>query len=353
MKYLVRGASHVGAVREAWIIELSDISCVCPIGTLGCEGLSLRLWRHKKSYSTAEAGVVAIDQKSLTSTVDTIVATWESALSVPCTLYSKGGKRLPKHFSISLLVRRGERLREAARGKLNLVALAEGDKPSRLSTLHLEPRGVTRGGAPFHVRWHVAVVASDAKGAATADEEDESSEACSRASSASTLASGTVKSSASRLKLFSLRSPASRALPDQDLEGFETHLAAERVRSSRLVRTPRRPALEPIDSVRRMIRRLVSSKEADGGMGAPADATIDGEADDGGPGERASAQPLVRAGWLRKRSVSAPTMLKNWRPRYVVVSPARRAVLWYKTREAFLACPAAPQGDDTSRRGVA
>jgi len=44
--------------------------------------------------------------------------------------------------------------------------------------------------------------------------------------------------------------------------------------------------------------------------------------------------PSLKTGWLRKRAVSAPTMLKNWRLRYVVLSPMLNSVLWYKTPDS-------------------
>jgi hypothetical protein len=37
---------------------------------------------------------------------------------------------------------------------------------------------------------------------------------------------------------------------------------------------------------------------------------------------------------MRKQSVSAPAMFKNWRERYIVLSAATRDVQWYKTADA-------------------
>ena len=56
---------------------------------------------------------------------------------------------------------------------------------------------------------------------------------------------------------------------------------------------------------------------------------------EGAAAETASLDPgrVLISGWLSKQAVSAPTLLKNWRRRYMVLKP--HSITWSKAEDAL------------------
>ncbi|KOO28822.1 hypothetical protein Ctob_008716 [Chrysochromulina tobinii] len=336
--------AQVGRSHDSFTFNITGLTVDSgPLANLYNSPIALRVWRNLKFYSTEEV-MVARDGH----------ATWPSALQVPCTLYqSKQGKVYSsKYFSVSLLAREGNRLREIARDEVDFAVFMRRDAAMaslpQASTLHLAPRGGKRGSSPIVLRWQVSAVRRDtAVGEADTDSDD-----VSRADSSSTLASGTVVSM-SKAALQAGESALEQDLrgfdeernpnePGTDLlcisEGDESELSLRDAASPRAARAPDGAGAQPTgaDSTSGAspppppLRGVAAAAVA-----AAAAATRSMEA--GVPGAvsgNVDLSLLLKAGWLRKRAVSAPTMLKNWRLRYVVLSPMLRAVLWYRTPES-------------------
>jgi len=406
--------AQVGRSHDSFTFNITGLTVDSgPLANLYNSPITLRVWRNLKFFSTEEV-MVARDGH----------ATWPSALQVPCTLYqSKQGKVYSsKYFSVSLLAREGNRLREIARDEVDFAVFMRRDAAMaslpQASTLHLAPRGGKRGSSPIVLRWQVSAVRRDtAVGEADTDSDD-----VSRADSSSTLASGTVVSM-SKAALQAGESALEQDLrgfdeernpnePGTDLlcisEGDESELSLRDAASPRAARapdgagaqptgadstsgaSPPPPPLRGYDAWRQQPQQLqqppqpqqpqqqpqrqqsaqpaAASRPAAGNgessgvvnlgdvqgavvqtrdglaiapsvaaaaAAAAAAATRSMEA--GVPGAvsgNVDLSLLLKAGWLRKRAVSAPTMLKNWRLRYVVLSPMLRAVLWYRTPES-------------------
>ena len=372
MRRLSRAVSHAGRGRESYDFTISDISAAGGIlaNLYNCNGIIVQLWRNGKTHKTGEAMLVGDGDTA-----------WEGEIRVPCTLYeSKGGKGLSsKFFNVSLLVRHGKKMREVARGEVDMAvfvrdAAAATPLVVQASTLVLEPRGDYKGAAKVTLRWTV----TPNKAADAADDD-----AFSRADSTSTLASGTVVSE--------LGTHAS----DQDLRGFEP--ALERINSERgggasdsgAFDSGALPAVAPPVSPGALSRvtedtepeASPSPRPREGGespaasfgglnaanseavasakgvpptppqMEAVASCVVEASAVAAAPvgiaappaspmasvsspaGAAGAPSPVsVKAGWLVKQAVSA-TMFKNWRKRYVVLSPLDNTVVWKKTPE--------------------
>ena len=205
-------AKHAGRSRSHFMFHISEMSAVGgPLPMLDdCGGVKLRLWRNNKFYDTDEAELVSDGH-----------VTWSGMFHVPCSLFNSGktGKSYSaKVFNVSLLSKHGKRLREIARGEVDLssfvVSAADAAAGSPISTLKLSPRADLKGGGPVALRWRVHAAAA-LEGVNEDDDDDE----LSRADSASTLASGTIVTAMEK----------QQSSMEQDLGGFE-------------------PALEPITS---------------------------------------------------------------------------------------------------------
>ena len=416
---LSKRASHIGRSQSSFTFHVSSITAVGgPLPSLyNCNGLTLRLWRNNKFFNTNEAMIVGDGN-----------ASWSGALDVPATLYTSKTNKVfsSKFFSVSLLARHGKRLREVARGEVDLASFvrdSEAVTSPQASTLQLSPRGDQKSGSPVILRWQVRAAKTEAEG----NDDDDS---YSRADSASTLASGTVVTAMSKVNTH-----GGESMAEQDLSGFEPTLepiestkelvgwdgpiagapahdtlnrvsegieneeeetrresvgggagagaptggdavAAPASSSAAAVGSdgtgvavataasePRPPVESPPAPPPPSLKKGVDSAKAAGAADASGVVVHLGDVGGGGvlatgsglavassvasaaaSGRRAdegtasvgallSAAPL-KAGWLRKRAVSAPTMLKNWRLRYVVLSPRLRQVLWYKSADS-------------------
>ena len=418
--------AQVGRSHDSFTFNITGLTVDSgPLANLYNSPITLRVWRNQKFYSTEEV-MVARDGH----------ATWPSALQVPCTLYqSKQGKVYSsKYFSVSLLAREGNRLREIARDEVDFAVFMRRDAAMaslpQASTLHLVPRSGKRGNSPIVLRWQVSVVRRDT----AAGEADNDSDDVSRADSSSTLASGTV------VTMSKVALQAGESALEQDLRGFddernqdepgtdllcisegdESELSLRDAASPRAARAPdgagaqhgaqptgaastsgtspsplrvydawqqqqqpqppqpqppqqqqqqQPPQPQPQRQRQQSAQPATASRPAagngessgvvnlgdvqgavvqtrDGLAVAPSVAAAAAAAataatrsmEAGVPGAvpgNADLSLLLKAGWLRKRAVSAPTMLKNWRLRYVVLSPMLRAVLWYRTPESI------------------
>ena len=161
--------AQVGRSHDSFTFNIIGLTVDSgPLANLYNSPITLRVWRNLKFYSTEEV-MVARDGH----------ATWPSALQVPCTLYqSKQGKVYSsKYFSVSLLARDGNRLREIARDEVDFAVFMRRDAAMaslpQASTLHLAPRGGKRGSSPIVLRWQVSAVRRDtAVGEADTDSDD-------------------------------------------------------------------------------------------------------------------------------------------------------------------------------------
>eukprot|EP00322_Chrysochromulina_rotalis_P005505 CAMPEP_0115889286 /NCGR_PEP_ID=MMETSP0287-20121206/32747_1 /TAXON_ID=412157 /ORGANISM="Chrysochromulina rotalis, Strain UIO044" /LENGTH=491 /DNA_ID=CAMNT_0003346001 /DNA_START=14 /DNA_END=1489 /DNA_ORIENTATION=- len=220
MKRLSRTAGHLGKKKDSFTLHITGITAVGgPLPNLyNCNGITLQLWRHGKFFKTTEAMLVGDGN-----------ASWSDTFDVPCTLYhGKPGKGYAsKVFHVSLLARHGKRLREVARGEVDIRKYTVGpDATPRAQTvaLELQCKGDTKAGSPVILRWHVEPEKTgDAMGG------DDQSDDMSRADSVSTLASATVVGASEG---------------DQDLHGFEPAISS--------ISTVSRyePALSPIASMK-------------------------------------------------------------------------------------------------------
>lgn len=385
-------AKRAGRSTDSFTYHISDMSAN---GSLVTEtvstGLVVRLWRNGKFF-----------ESSASAMTDDHVSWEDSALCVPCTLYaSKTGKQYSdKFYNVSILARQGKRVREVARGEVDMAAFARGaggadTNGTQLGQVHLEARGETKKGtakASVVVTWRVRVET----GAPNTGDSERDDDALSHPDSTSTLASGPLEKKMSEF--------------DQDLRGFEPSLAPIMSRKTgeeddddepgRVEEEPPIDAAPPIDEEPPAPPSGAPAECAD--LEPPADTSdaadvtptidagasaVDGAApvvvdlvdagallgETGAAGrlpvvppaappavsappeapapaasrrasteeERPSAAEATRTalkvGWMLKNAVSAPTMLKNWRMRYLVLTPT--SILWYKTEDA-----SSPQG---------
>jgi hypothetical protein len=240
---MARRASNSFRAQESFVFEISQL--IASGGILpnlhDCHGLVLRVWRGSKFHTTEQEATLGGDGRAL----------WSCALRVPCTLFqSKTGKVFSaKVFNVSLLARHGKRLKEVARGEVDLSTFVRDSSPptaSQPSTLQLAARAERRGGAPVHLQWHVQPVASEEA------VDDGASDSYSRAESASTLASGTLLTTLSRATL------------DQDLRGFER--ALEPPKPSAVANAPR-----PADATTSDAEQCCSGRSEPAGEGVRAE----------------------------------------------------------------------------------
>jgi hypothetical protein len=202
----VEQARHAGLPREALTFHLSEIVALDvasfggPLHNVRDGRVSLRVWRYNKQHSAGETRPLGCH------------AAWAS-LSVPCTLLcSKTAERpfLAKWFNVSLMVREGNRVREAARGEVDLstfvpdrdAAAAASPQPA---LLQLAPRGALKAkhGQPVVLQCLV----QPSRGAEHISDEDD--DTYSRADSSSTLATATASN------------PLPAEALEQDLRGFD------------------------------------------------------------------------------------------------------------------------------------
>jgi len=312
------------------------------------EGYTVRLARHGKVHNLPWAW----PEPESGSRLGTWATAWAASIGIVCSLVErkKGHSLDSKMYDVFVLGRFGKRLREIARGKLDMATLVQNSwttAPQAL-TLTLELRGGFRGGEPVRLSMRVAVQEQQRW-----SDENESTASSTSSGSTSTLASGSIQTDSSTI-----------LASEQDLRGFRR---PSDPRATSI--DPFHPVLAPITSGR---FPSTESLQPDEQGGAAAEGVVHlGDLPPGSlktlPGEPPSALPAalntelsrlpptkpvaspglgmgrpaaedVRLeGWVRKRAVSAPTMLKTWRQRYLVLtrpSDATGTLCWYASNHA-------------------
>ncbi|KAL1499749.1 hypothetical protein AB1Y20_012436 [Prymnesium parvum] len=258
-----------------------------------CSAIALQLSRGRGKTVTTEA-----------VRTDTGSVSWNGAvLLINATLrQSHTGKGFSnKAYRVSLVGVFEKRLRELARTEINLSAFAGATMPTSHS-LQLVAHKRLLGGVKSPPVLSLEVAALEISSADDAnDDDDDTSSRCSEGSRA-TWRSYSVASS-------------DGCEAEQDLHGFEPS---------------RSPALLPIGEDASL---RYSSVEKDGMRELNASVAriqVVGSTRDVAPSAAGSGgtERVLWSGWLDKQAVSAPTLLKNWRRRFVVLHPTR--LTWSK-----------------------
>ena len=327
MKRVVRTASHVGKGKVGFEFTISGISAINgnTIFFYGPDALIVQVWRNSKIHKTDE--IRHVDAIGPDGRLDTC---WPGKIQVPCTLFKTSKGFSSKIFSVSLILRYDARLKEYARGELDLAEFvqdAEGTTaPTQASTLTLKPRGDFRSNHAADavvLRWTVRQETL----ATAVEDDDAASHTDSSLLSESTLASAAVIGG------------QGTSTSEQDLRGFESALERGEASSDGVAPAS---AAQGLLSVREDEAIAPPIEEVDVGVTddetpAPPVEGVDEMADSAASGP-APVPVSGKAGWMLKRAVSA-TMFKNWRRRYVVLDSVGCVVLWRKTPEQ-----AVPQG---------